>query len=64
MTNSVYFLKNCDDIILFDNGYLKSVENYYDLKESSKLFNSIIQSEIKQESDTNSNFLSINLIIF
>lgn len=49
VTNSIYFLKNCDEIVLFDNGYIKAIENYRDLIENSKQFRFLVQNEAEPD---------------
>ena len=45
VTDKVYVLEKCDEIILFDNGYISAVDSFHNLIESSKLFKSIIQKD-------------------
>lgn len=48
MTDTAHILQKCDEIILFDNGYINAVDNYHNLIDSSKLFKSLIQNEINE----------------
>jgi ABC-type transport system involved in cytochrome bd biosynthesis fused ATPase/permease subunit len=46
VTDRAHILQKCDEIILFDNGYINAVDNYRNLIDSSKHFKSLIQNEI------------------
>jgi len=48
ITDSAEILKNCDQIIVFDNGYINAIEKYDDLIENYKCFKNVVQKGINQ----------------
>jgi ABC-type transport system involved in cytochrome bd biosynthesis fused ATPase/permease subunit len=48
VTDTAHILQKCDEIILFDNGYINAVDNYHNLIDSSNIFKSLVHNEINE----------------